>query len=597
MPTPERSRTSVPLVLALCSVLAGCGGGGGSSLTPSSVGAGHVGGSGMASVALTITIPQATSSHLRRVRYISPSTQSVVVQYENQQQVAACVASCDMTLSVAPGNVTFTVNLYDGPNGTGDLLSTGSTTATITQGNTNSLNLSLGGVIASLAISLGTSSVVSGSAMTTPVTVVARDAGRNVIVGTDAYTTPIALSSDDGTGTTSLSTKTLTSPSAPVTLSYNGGTATAAVHVMAAVPNSNVPAQTATLAIGSHKFYYGAFAPSPDDSDGALASQESNLVALGTNIARTSYEEFFIDLTYMFGSYPNNPQYDPKGWARDDRLISWMLANNIVPYIDVSDNVVQDAGTTNNRYRSPSDYGQWCTAVANHVRATYPQIGTSVPAMFGIPENEPNNSGPNSSAAILAPYMKSCYGALKAVIPNATVYAGELALGIPPPNDSITYLNALYASGCRTGVCWDAWSIHGLFLDPNPCATCEYPQLFGQALSPGFTQGVGWRWQYVNDLQAVATAHGDPVPHLMVTEFGVTAQTIAQGGYGPNGQAKYLSDDFTLARQNATIDGAFWMNVDTDQQYVGTEFYGGALVDVNGNRRPAFAAYQALPKS
>jgi len=594
------ARLIIPIVLAVQTALTGCGGGGGgSSATLPAASSGAPAGS--ASVALTLTIPQSTSSHFRRVKYVSASTQSAVVQYQGQQQVLSCVTSCSTTLSVTPGVVTFGVNLYDGPTGTGDLLSTGSTTATITPNNSNALSLSLGGVIASLAIALGTSSVVSGSATTIPVTVSAHDAAQNTIIGSDAYATPIALATDDTSGATSLSTKSVTSPSTSVTMSYNGSSAVSAVHVSASVAGTNVATQTATLAVAgtatsSHKFYYGAFAPSQNDSDATLASQEANLLALGTNIARTSYDPSYIDLTYKYGSYPNNLHYDPAGWARADRVISWLMANHIVPYFDISDNGVQNANTSQNRYRAPADYGVYCAAVAQHVKATYPTIGSSVPAMFGTPENEPNNN-PGSPASTEAPYMKSCYAGLKSVFPNATVYGGELGIGIVPPNDSITYLNSLYANGCKTGVCWDAWSVHGLFLDPNPCPTCERPgpPLFNNATEPGFTLYVGWRWGYVADLQAVATSHGDPIPHLMDTEFGVIAPLPS--GYGPNGQAKYLTDSFVLARQNATIDGAFWMNVDQDSEYVGTEFYGGGLVDVNGNRRPAFYAYQALQKN
>jgi hypothetical protein len=248
------SVVSFCLAAAALTACGGGGGGGASSLPPVTppTGGGAAGPpSAPASVAISIAIPPATSasSSQRRARYISAGTKSASVSYSGTTQTTNCDATCSLVASVTPGTVTFTLNLYDGPNGSGHVLSTGTTTTTIVAGASNSVKVTFGAVVATVVVALGASSVTAGTPATIPVTVTAKDAAGYTVVGTEPYATPITLSTDDSSGATSISPATVSAPGAPVSLVYNGKTGISAVHVGAAIPGAQVATQPATLSV------------------------------------------------------------------------------------------------------------------------------------------------------------------------------------------------------------------------------------------------------------------------------------------------------------------------------------------------------------
>src|ERR1700681_828314 len=247
----------VSLCLAAAVVLTACGGGGGGSsssvLPATSAPGGNGPSSAPASVAISIAIPPASaaSAARRRARYISDATKSIAVTFSGSRQTADCTTMCNLTLTVVPGTITFTVSLYDAAGGVGNLLSTGTTTAAIAQGQQNTVAITFGGVVAKVGISLGTTTVTAGSAATIPVTVTAQDAAGYTIVGSDPYATAIALADDDRSGATTLSASSVGAPGAPVTLSYNGSANIAAVHLSASVPGAALASPTVTLNVQS----------------------------------------------------------------------------------------------------------------------------------------------------------------------------------------------------------------------------------------------------------------------------------------------------------------------------------------------------------
>jgi Hypothetical glycosyl hydrolase family 15 len=255
--------------VSLCLVslaLAACGGGGsGGALPPASSGGAPVapppsGSAGPASVAVSIAIPSAGASAVRRSpRYVSAATKSVAVSFAGNRQVADCTSTCSVVLTVDPGTVTFVFNLYDAAGGTGHVLSTGSTTAAVVGGRQNTVNVTFAGVVAKVAVALGTSAVTAGTAASIPVTVSAQDAAGYTIVGPEPYSSPIALALDDPTGSASLSAGAVSAPGAAVTLAYSGGGASGTVRVSASA--SGVAAQVATLAVQP------ASAPPPPSGD------------------------------------------------------------------------------------------------------------------------------------------------------------------------------------------------------------------------------------------------------------------------------------------------------------------------------------------
>lgn len=213
---------SAVLVLALC----GCGGG--STGTPAAVpqpGGAAAGQTG--TLNFTIEIPSRSAaearakSGIRYKSYISPFTSSVVVRVNgNATAFNASGPVINVTLPGLPlGPAQFFVDAYDGPSGTGNLLSVGRGSTLVTPG-PNIVAVALNGVPAALNVSL---SVPNPPLSTTPlpigVTVSATDADGGAISG--PLTAPITLNSPDQMNAP-ISPSTLTASPGSAVLTYSG---------------------------------------------------------------------------------------------------------------------------------------------------------------------------------------------------------------------------------------------------------------------------------------------------------------------------------------------------------------------------------------
>lgn len=246
MPRRVRGALFATAALAALAAVTACGGGGGQSSLP--------GASGSAVATFTLTIPSnATSSSTQRsAKFISPATQSVTIGIAAAGSTTAsgavttanltpsspnCTAAtaaapltCTVSVDAPAGNDTFVVTLYAGLNGSGSVLASSTVTAAVSATQPTTVPVTLGGVVASIAVTVvnGNNMVPGGFPTTLPVTVVAKDASGATIVGPANYANPITLTNADTSGITALSTTTVTSPSTVVTLAYaptdaNGG--------------------------------------------------------------------------------------------------------------------------------------------------------------------------------------------------------------------------------------------------------------------------------------------------------------------------------------------------------------------------------------
>jgi len=234
--------------------LAACGGGG-HSAGPSFLPTAQPSAQASDAISLAIKIPQPGSSPSarRRPNYISSATQSIGVVVTSQGyspspaqyvNVSSCpqvsgVTTCTITVQAIPGSDVFTITAYSGTNGSGSVLSAGSITATIVSGQTSSLAVSLGGVIASMTLSTVNADLPLSQTMSVDVS--AQDASGATIVGT--YDNPIALSGGNLViSPTSLPDSTTASNvsvswtqgytgTTPTALSASGDTATASLTV------------------------------------------------------------------------------------------------------------------------------------------------------------------------------------------------------------------------------------------------------------------------------------------------------------------------------------------------------------------------------
>lgn len=99
--------------------------------------------------------------------------------------------------NVPPGQDTFAFNVYDGPNGTGNVIATFLATYAIAAGVANTNTVTLNGVPATARI-LGVPSLASGTAASTPISVVVYDADGSPITGT--YAVPLTVNVNDANG-------------------------------------------------------------------------------------------------------------------------------------------------------------------------------------------------------------------------------------------------------------------------------------------------------------------------------------------------------------------------------------------------------------
>jgi streptogramin lyase len=191
-----------------------------------------------AAVTFTVVVPAGsrTGASRRRPQYISPSTRSVVVALDGKTLATfnvgpssrACktgangARTCTARSSAPAGHQTFDVAAFDGIGGNGNELASGSVSATLQGGASQSVGISLDGIPVTVAVSLRSPYPPAGSPKTTPVDVALLDADGNTIVG--AYGSSVTLADSDKSGATTLSTTTIVRSSQPVMLTYDGGT-------------------------------------------------------------------------------------------------------------------------------------------------------------------------------------------------------------------------------------------------------------------------------------------------------------------------------------------------------------------------------------
>lgn len=235
-PKASDSRRSVQLrhvtLIGLSAALvldAGCGGSGATSAsTPLlSTARKNVG------VTFTVRLPAAgTSSKARAPRYVSTGTQSIVVTVtpsaggvSTSGTIGCSANTCSGVVGAPTGTDSVAVNLYDGPNGTGSVLSTGTTTINVQQNAANAAALTFNGVVATATLKLPTI-YHEATMQAQPITATAYDASGATIIGSAPYANPITVALSDAAGSVTLTKTTLNSPADTATFNYNGATDT-----------------------------------------------------------------------------------------------------------------------------------------------------------------------------------------------------------------------------------------------------------------------------------------------------------------------------------------------------------------------------------
>jgi hypothetical protein len=275
----------------------------------------------MAQAHVRIIVParSAASSHARRKpSYVSPSTASIVIQLESvngvpenpvtSQEVdltasntadcspptALSPLTCTVPISAPPGTDVLTLTTYDQTGGTGSVLSVNSVSATIQEGGTNQISVTLAGVPVSVGTEPVSGLTTTGSnaytmtAGTAELLVTPLDADANVIVGPGAP--QLSITSVSATNVTAaFATATTTHPNPNpnlVNLTKSYGSATTVTVNFSAVPPQNASPPTDT---GAGSGVTGSFSVlAPLDIYVASGSSVQEFVPPSTTAAGTA---------------------------------------------------------------------------------------------------------------------------------------------------------------------------------------------------------------------------------------------------------------------------------------------------------------------
>jgi hypothetical protein len=257
-------------MLCLALGAAACGGGGsGTNAAGQAAPVMQLAATTTGSAVLFIPNPSASNAAGgRRAQFVSPSATSLSVSTNGGAATVVNVSStsplctpvtggrtCTIPLTSAPGVDTFTLNLYDGANGTGNLLGTGTGTTTATVGQPFGVTITLDPVVAAatnpvLTFATGSAFTV-GIAGTATASFTLSDPDNNVITlaSTPSFSSALQLTSSDPHVT--VAPASWTGPAQTVTLTYDGSAAVGAtVNVLLKSGSTTLATATTTPVSG-----------------------------------------------------------------------------------------------------------------------------------------------------------------------------------------------------------------------------------------------------------------------------------------------------------------------------------------------------------
>jgi hypothetical protein len=180
---------------------------------------------GFATASFTISLPKVASAANRKALFVSPSTTSISVAVNGTTpQVFACTPPVCSGSFLAPagGQDNFLFAALDAQS---NVLANAPVTQAIAANGTNTIAVTLNGVVANAALSATPAGLSSAASGQSTVSATAYDVDGNVITGT--YSSPIVVSTTDGTGTIALTGATLAGSTSTATLTYTYSPATA----------------------------------------------------------------------------------------------------------------------------------------------------------------------------------------------------------------------------------------------------------------------------------------------------------------------------------------------------------------------------------
>jgi hypothetical protein len=328
-------------------------------------------------------------------------------------------------------------------------------------------------------------------------------------------------------------------------------------------------------------YRYGALAhPFPGSLGGSDAGKVVDLFAeAGVRFVRIDY----CGDQNLGGDAPK-PEPD---FTIQDAILDKLMAKGITE-LPIVDQYCAPKWATGGRgfpaiYNDPADYARYAGAIASHLAQKYPKV-TRI-ELF----NEPNIDGwwayvgPSPAYAdrfgsAAAAYMKAAYAAVKRAAPKVTVVGPALADG-GHDSDPRKFFRAMYAAGCRRGVCWDVISVHNYrWFNPDFIVDASAQN----------------RFDVYKDLQEIARENGDPDTHVMLTEWAFSTAPVPDG-FDPRVQAQYIAIGFNRMLADPTVDGIVYYNL-YDNGKAGSFWVDARLVGPDLVKTPGFDVFRQFAK-
>ncbi len=353
-------------------------------------------------------------------------------------------------------------------------------------------------------------------------------------------------------------------------------------------------------------YYYGSLEHSGTPPWGLKLPNSGNIDPASLQ-ALTAEGVHFI----RFGPTPTEVAYNATGaqsrqsysfLSTDPALVSLHAANITALYvIDAAAappwGNPNAAGDARPLFETPALYAEYCGGVASHIAAALPwitrvEIGTNEPNYAANWQNDQAvaDGMPQYDDATgygFALYAKACYSAIKAVAPSLQVVAPGIAIG-SNAYSPFAFVDHLYASGCRIGVCWDIMSVHSYtWVDPGYANDQSFmDNLFGTGAGPG-------TFLTYRALQARAVQDGESAtPPIMITEMGFSDYAADPRGVDPNVQAYYTSEAFNEYLADPTVRGIVYADI-LNHETTPSIFYGIAAI-ANGVTEPVGTVYRTF---
>ncbi len=299
----ETSRGFLPACFFAVAVgaLAACAGGAGTLVPRSPLAAAPTSKPGATAVVrFSLTIPKASAAaHLRRPDYVSMGANSAAIVVTGPSPSAGaepavtlnCTSgqTCSTSVVAPVGSDSFAVSLYSGQNQSGSLLGLGSTVQSVVGGQSNTVDVTLNGVVHSVSLTTNPSVLPAGTAASESVTINALDASGYTIIAPGGYVDAdgnpltIAVTKTDygkGKGATVASPSPAPIATAPGTTAANGTTQTYAYNG-SDIDETLYTSTTSSAILGSQGTARVDYTPTFITKYADTAEADTNFIATG----------------------------------------------------------------------------------------------------------------------------------------------------------------------------------------------------------------------------------------------------------------------------------------------------------------------------